>query len=143
MIAAVAAGTFVPGLIVAVVIGFLCMRSTDNFKAQFNGNTPWGLPSWGWFLIGFFLGIIGGVLFLIARSTTRSRLMRSAYFPPPASPSPPTSQQSWGQQIESPPPPQPPPPPTGSPQPYPPPMPPPVPPPTPASPSEQPPPSGS
>jgi hypothetical protein len=140
VIASVPAGTLLPGLIVGVVIGLLCLRSTDNFKAQFNGNTPWGLPSWGWFLLGFFLGVIGGILYLIARATTKSKLMRNAYSPPPAYPPPPVSEQGWGRQTETP---SSPPPTTGSSQPSPPPMPPPMPPPSPASPSEQPPPSGS
>jgi hypothetical protein len=139
VIAAVATGTLVPGLILGVIIGLVCMRSADNFKAQYNGKTPWGLPSWVWFLLGFFLGVIGGILYLIARTTTRQKLMQTTYSPPPY-PSPPMAQQPWTPQTGTQ---SPPPPPTGSSQPYPLPMPPPVPPPTPASPSEQPPPSGS
>jgi hypothetical protein len=135
---------FLLALVVAVAIGFACMRSSETFKARF-GATPWSIPSWVWFLLGFLLGVIGGVLYLIARMTTKSRLMRTSYFPPQSYSSPSMSQQSWGQPMGTPSPP----PPTGtgagSAQPYPPAMPPPMPPPVPppVTPSEQPPSSGS
>jgi hypothetical protein len=116
VIAAANAGLFVPGLIIGIIIGFACMRAATNFQGRY-GRPPWGVPGWGWFLIGFILGLVGLVLYLIAHATSKRQATKDEYYPPPAYPPPPTPQQDWSQQMGTQPPP--PPPPSGSPPPYP------------------------
>jgi hypothetical protein len=111
VIASVNAGLYLPGLIVGVIIGFALARVSSTFQSRY-GRLPWGIPSWGWFLFGFVLGLIGIVLYLIAHATTKRQLNRTAgyYAPPPASPPPSATQQPWSQPVGT----QPPPPPPGS-----------------------------
>jgi hypothetical protein len=116
VIAAVQAGLFVPGLIVGVIIGFICMRAATSFQGRY-GRPPWGVPGWGWFLIGFILGLVGLILYLIAHATSKRQAVQSGSgYPPPAYPPPQMPPPSWSQQAGTPPPP---PPPGGGPPPYP------------------------
>jgi hypothetical protein len=110
---AASGGLFIPGLIIGLLIGFLCMRSAGNFAGKY-GRPPWGVPGWGWFVIGFILGVIGAILYGIAYLTSKKQPAQQSYYAPQAYPPPPTSQQSWQQQVGTPPPP-----PPGAPPPYP------------------------
>lgn len=130
MIAA-SVGVFLPGLVVAVVIGLLCMRSAGNFAGKY-GRPPWGLPNWAWFIIGFLLGIVGAIVYGIAYFTSKRQAEQRQMYAPPAYPPPPAPTQSWQEQMGAQPAPPPPPGempryPTSGPaeQPYPPPVPPP------------------
>jgi len=63
-------------LIVDVVFGLVCGVLGYLFSQRYgraHGFTPWRLPSWLWFLLLFFLGFIGILLYLIAAATTRPR----------------------------------------------------------------------
>ncbi|MDQ6648502.1 MAG: hypothetical protein M3Z02_00030 [Actinomycetota bacterium] len=51
---------------------WLGMRESKNFE-QKTGRTPWDLPSWAWGLLTGMSLLIGGVLLMIARRTTRPR----------------------------------------------------------------------
>jgi hypothetical protein len=97
VIAALSSSTFIPGLVLGILIGIALMRAATSFQQRW-GATPWGVPPWGWLLVGLILGVIGAGLYLIAHATTKSRLTRSpgsqppygtAYPPPPVPPSQP------------------------------------------------------
>jgi hypothetical protein len=118
VIAASNAGLFIPGLIIGLIIGFVCMRAATNFQGRY-GRPPWGVPGWGWFLIGFILGLIGLVVYLIAHATSKRQAGQREYYPPPAYPPPPAPHEPWSQQMGTQPPPPPQPPPQGAPPPYP------------------------
>ena len=100
MIAALSSATFVPGLILGIIIGIALMRAATSFQQRY-GRTPWGMPPWVWLIVGLILGVIGAALYFIAHATTKKRLAGyrgsppaygSAYPPPPM---PPPSAQTW------------------------------------------------
>jgi Na+/melibiose symporter-like transporter len=109
-------------LVIGAVIGIVIMRAANTFKGTW-GRTPWGIPSWAWFIIGFIFGVIGAILYLISQATTKRSLSRAgaagpqygsmppAYPPPPV---PPPDPQSWAPPAQSPLPPPPPPPADGT-----------------------------
>jgi F0F1-type ATP synthase assembly protein I len=100
VIAAVSSSTFIPGLILGIVIGIALMRAATGFRQRF-GRTPWGMPPWAWLLVGLILGVIGAALYLIAHATTKKSLSRYSGSPPPYGtaypppPVPPPSPQAW------------------------------------------------
>lgn len=90
VLATVSAGSAVLPLIVGLVIGFLLYRGSETFKGR-NNVAPWRMPSLVWGLIGFVLGLLGAILFVIARRTTKPayspQLQSTA--PAPMAPPPP------------------------------------------------------
>jgi hypothetical protein len=109
VIASVHAALFVRALIIGIIIGFVCLWAATTFQRKY-GRPPWGVPGWGWFIIGFILEVLGLILYLIAYFTSKSQATPSGYAPPayPPPPPPPSPQQSWSQQVGTPPPPPPP-----------------------------------
>ena len=57
-------------LVLAVLFGFVGYRLSENFRRR-SGRTPWGMPSALWAFIWFLSLLLGLVLYLIARSTTK------------------------------------------------------------------------
>jgi hypothetical protein len=57
---------------VSTVVGIVvCVSRARLFRSK-SGRDPWGVPLWGWALIGFFLGLVAAIGVLIA--TRRSAL---------------------------------------------------------------------
>ena len=73
-------------LILAVLFAFVGYRLSENFRKQ-SGRTPWGMPSALWAFIWFLSLLLGLVLYLIARSTTK--------IDPSRRPVPPMSRPGW------------------------------------------------
>lgn len=73
-------------LILAVLFAFVGYRLSENFRKQ-SGRTPWGMPSALWAFIWFLSLVLGLVLYLIARSTTK--------IDPSRRPVPPMNQPGW------------------------------------------------
>ena len=59
-------------LVLGVVFAFLGYRASERYRRA-NGVTPWRLPSAVWAVLFFVSLLLGLVLYLIARSTTRPR----------------------------------------------------------------------
>ncbi|HEX4217476.1 MAG TPA: DUF2510 domain-containing protein [Acidimicrobiales bacterium] len=57
-------------VILAVLFAFVGYRLSENFRKQ-TGRTPWGMPSALWAFVWFLSLLLGLVLYLIARSTTK------------------------------------------------------------------------
>jgi hypothetical protein len=108
VIAVLSAGTYLPGLILGILIGVGMLRAAMSFQQRW-GQTPCGMPPWVWLLFGLILGLIGLILYLIAQATTKRKLSGypgsappygSAYPPPqappyPPPPMPPPDAQGW------------------------------------------------
>jgi hypothetical protein len=95
VIAALSSATFIPGLIVGIVIAIALMRSATTFQQSW-GRPPWAVPPWAWLLIGLVLGLIGVVLYLIAQAMTKRSVGTNPYgsaYPPPVPPPP--GAQAW------------------------------------------------
>jgi hypothetical protein len=63
-------GTLVAGLVLAVAFALWSFSLARRFRDR-NGVAPWRLHPLLWALIGFVLGLIGFLLILVARATTR------------------------------------------------------------------------
>jgi len=59
-------------LVIGVAFGYLGFRVSEGYKRA-NGVTPWRWPSLLWAVIFLFSLLLGVVLYLIARSTTRPK----------------------------------------------------------------------
>lgn len=59
-------------LVVAVLAAVLAYRAALRYRDRF-GTTPWHLPAAIWSVLFFLSVVVGLVLFLIARATTRPR----------------------------------------------------------------------
>ncbi len=57
-------------LILAFLFGVIGYRLSENFR-RITGRTPWGMPSILWGFIWFLSLLLGLVLYLIARATTK------------------------------------------------------------------------
>jgi hypothetical protein len=57
-------------LIMACLFGVIGYRLSENFR-RLTGKTPWGMPSFLWGFIWFLSLLLGLVLYLIARATTK------------------------------------------------------------------------
>ncbi|MGA8369245.1 MAG: hypothetical protein WB765_03865, partial [Acidimicrobiales bacterium] len=57
-------------LILGVLFGAIGYRLSENFR-RLTGRTPWGMPSILWAFIWFLSLLLGFVLYLIARATTK------------------------------------------------------------------------
>lgn len=66
-------GLYTADLIFAVIFGFVGYRASQNFKRRW-GKTPWGWPSAVWAVVCFISILIGCILLLIARSSTRKSI---------------------------------------------------------------------
>jgi hypothetical protein len=66
--------TMILFLCLAVAFGLMAYRTSESFKAK-RHVTPWGLPSWVWGIIGFLSLLLWGILFLIARQTTKDPVL--------------------------------------------------------------------
>jgi hypothetical protein len=60
-------------LVLGLLFGFFGFRASERYR-RVNGVTPWRLPSAIWAVLFFVSLLLGGVLFLIARSTTRPKV---------------------------------------------------------------------
>ena len=67
-------GTFlILDFVLGLLFGFFGFRASERYRRA-NGVTPWRLPSAVWAVLFVVSLLLGGVLFLIARSTTRPKV---------------------------------------------------------------------
>jgi hypothetical protein len=75
------AATFGINPAVAVVVGLFFGLITFSQARRFGQRTgaePWSIPAVGWGVIGFLIGLLGLILYLIAQGATTRRLGRRA-----------------------------------------------------------------
>jgi len=59
---------------------FVCFSRFRLFKNE-TGRNMWGIPLWGWILIGLILGLIGAILAVIAsRKSAIAKARAANYF---------------------------------------------------------------
>ena len=69
--------------VIAIVVAVTGSRRSIATK----GRPPWGLPTFVWVIIAFFLGLFGLLIFLLAQATTKA-VQPGAYALPPPYPAP-------------------------------------------------------
>jgi hypothetical protein len=77
-LATISTSTLVVTLAIGVAVSVIAYRSSESFKRK-RGVTPWGLPSWGWGVIGFCSLLLCGILFIIASRTTKLPMAPTAW----------------------------------------------------------------
>jgi hypothetical protein len=74
-------------LVLSVLVALVAYREAVNFAKQ-NGRTPWDMPPWMWAVTAGVLGLLlGGILLVIARRTTKpATAVPAGWAPVPAQP---------------------------------------------------------